>query len=62
MTPIRPDETSRHRLLMFLLSPLAGLWRLTVLRPLYRYATATCRQVGTRGARDRVEVRTAPAR
>ncbi|MEU3730813.1 glycosyltransferase family 2 protein [Streptomyces sp. NPDC033538] len=59
----RTDETLGHQLLMFLLSPLAGLWRLTVLRPLYLYAMATCWQVGTWGTRDRVEVRApAPAR
>ncbi len=57
----RTDETLRHQVMMFLLSPLAGLWRLLVLRPLYLYAVATCWQIGSWGTRARVEVRASPA-
>ncbi|MET9777901.1 glycosyltransferase family 2 protein [Streptomyces sp. NPDC006367] len=57
----RTDETLGHQILMYSLSPLAGLWRLLVLRPLYLYAMATCWRVGTWGTRGQVEVRVAPA-
>ncbi|WP_238697382.1 glycosyltransferase family 2 protein [Streptomyces sp. E2N166] len=58
----RTDETLGHQVLMFALSPVAGLWRLMVLRPLYLYAMATCWQIGSWGTRSRVEVHVAPAR
>ncbi|MEU7212784.1 hypothetical protein AB0B06_30765 [Streptomyces sp. NPDC044989] len=57
----RTDETLRHQALMFLFSPLAGLWSLVVLRPPYLNAMATCWQVGSWGTWARVEVRAAPA-
>ncbi|GAA3984927.1 hypothetical protein GCM10022384_36640 [Streptomyces marokkonensis] len=58
----RTDETLSHQVLMFALSPVAGLWRLMVLRPLYLYAMATCWQIGSWGTRARVEVGVSPAR
>ncbi|MFH9728743.1 glycosyltransferase [Streptomyces sp. NPDC017260] len=58
----RTDETLPHQVLMFVLSPVAGLWRLMVLRPLYLYAMATCWQIGNWGTRTRVEVCVDPAR
>ncbi|WP_345621271.1 glycosyltransferase family 2 protein [Streptomyces ziwulingensis] len=57
----RSDEGLGHQLLMYLLSPLAGLWRLVVLRPLYLYAMATCWRVGRWGTRASVEVRVSAA-
>ncbi|WP_247707234.1 glycosyltransferase [Streptomyces sp. RT42] len=57
----RTDETLGHQVLMFVLSPAAGLWRLIVLRPLYLYAMATCWRIGDWGTRTAVEVRVAPA-
>lgn len=57
----RSDETRREQLLLYLLAPLAGAWRLLVLRPLYLYAMATCWRVGSWGTRAAVEVRAAPA-
>ncbi|MCX2971127.1 MULTISPECIES: glycosyltransferase family 2 protein [Streptomyces] len=57
----RSDDRRGGRLLLFLCSPVAGLWRLLVLRPLYLYAMATCWRVGTWGTRSRVEVRAGTA-
>jgi hyaluronan synthase len=55
----RSDEPLRLHLLLFALAPLAGLWRLLVLRPLYLFAMGTCWRVGTWGTREAVEVRVA---
>lgn len=55
----RSDEPLRLQLLLFALAPVAGLWRLLLLRPLYLYAMATCRRIGSWGTRDEVEVRAA---
>ncbi|MEE1927009.1 glycosyltransferase [Streptomyces sp. TRM 70351] len=56
----RSDEPVRYHAALFLLAPLAGLWRLAVLRPLYLYAMATCWRVGSWGTRSTVEVRAVP--
>ncbi|MFC4006201.1 glycosyltransferase [Nonomuraea purpurea] len=52
----RGDEPMRARLLTFALAPLASLWRLLVLLPLYLYALLTCWRVSRWGTRGRVEV------
>ncbi|MEW9548245.1 glycosyltransferase [Nonomuraea sp. NPDC050783] len=52
----RSDEPLRARLLMFALAPVASLWRLVVLRPLYLYALVTCWRVNRWGTRGSVEV------
>lgn len=53
----RSDESTAFRLLVFALAPVAGMWRLLVLRPMQLYAIATCRRVSSWGTRDDVEVR-----
>lgn len=52
----RDDETLRFHLLLFALAPLAGLWRMLVLRPMHLYAMATCWKVSKWGTRESVEV------
>lgn len=52
----RDDEPLRSLVLSYLLSPLASLWRLLVLRPLYLYSLLTCWRIGRWGTRDTVEV------
>ncbi|RNL85885.1 glycosyltransferase family 2 protein [Halostreptopolyspora alba] len=52
----RSDESPRHRFLLYLLAPVATLWRLVVLRPVYLYAMLTCRQIARWGTREGVEV------
>ncbi|GAB2909678.1 glycosyltransferase [Nonomuraea fastidiosa] len=52
----RSDESTRARLVLFALAPLAALWRLLVLRPLLAYAVLTCHRVGRWGTRAGVEV------
>ncbi|UED85372.1 glycosyltransferase [Streptomyces profundus] len=56
----RLDEPRSVSLTLFALSPLAGLWRLLVLRPLYLYALATCWHINAWGTRQRVEVTAEP--
>lgn len=55
-TIVRSDETVLQRFLLFLLAPVATLWRLVLLRPLYLYAMLTCGRIADWGTRDRVEV------
>ncbi|MFD6098319.1 glycosyltransferase [Nocardiopsis flavescens] len=55
-TIVRSDETVFQRFLLFLLAPMATVWRLLLLRPLYLYAMLTCGRVAQWGTRDRVEV------
>ncbi|MFB4318033.1 glycosyltransferase [Actinomadura sp. 21ATH] len=52
----RSDEPLASLVLAYVLSPVASLWRLLVLRPLYLYAMVTCRRIGRWGTRDGVEV------
>ncbi|MGP4097808.1 glycosyltransferase family 2 protein [Nonomuraea sp. KM90] len=52
----RSDESTGARLLLFALAPLASVWRLLVLRPLYLYAVLTCWRVNRWGTRGGVEV------
>ncbi|MFC7588417.1 glycosyltransferase [Nonomuraea antimicrobica] len=52
----RCDESAASRLRAFALAPLAALWRLLVLRPMYVYALLTCRRVNRWGTRGGVEV------
>ncbi|MFC0844541.1 glycosyltransferase [Streptomyces noboritoensis] len=52
----RSDEPQWFRLALFLTSPLTGLWRLLILRPMYFYALFTCWKIGKWGTRDSVEV------
>lgn len=52
----RSDESGGYLVLLYLLSPLAALWRLVVLRPLYLYAMLTCRRIARWGTREGVEV------
>jgi hyaluronan synthase len=56
----RTDESFWFRMALFLTSPLTGIWRLLVLRPMYFYALATCWKVGKWGTRETVEVGMAP--
>ncbi|MFE1322399.1 glycosyltransferase [Kitasatospora phosalacinea] len=57
----RYDEPLRLHLLMVLLSPLAGLWRTLVVRPMHLYALLTFWRVDSWGTRDHdVEVALAP--
>ncbi|MEV0614334.1 glycosyltransferase family 2 protein [Nonomuraea sp. NPDC050404] len=52
----RSDEGAGARLLAFALAPLASLWRLLVLRPMYLYAVLTCWRVNHWGTRGGIEV------
>ncbi|MFE3459246.1 glycosyltransferase [Nocardiopsis aegyptia] len=53
---VRSDETVAQRLLLFLCAPVATVWRLLLLRPLYLYAMCTCGRIARWGTRDKVEV------
>ncbi|MEU1124155.1 glycosyltransferase [Streptomyces sp. NPDC005899] len=55
-TVSRTDMTSRQTLLLYAAAPLAALWRILILRPMYLYAMLTCRRVNRWGTRDAVEV------
>lgn len=48
----RSDESTWFRLALFVTSPLTGIWRLLVLRPMYFYALFTCWKVGKWGTRQ----------
>ncbi|WP_241485128.1 glycosyltransferase [Nocardiopsis potens] len=52
----RSDQSAARMLLLYLLSPLAAVWRLVVLRPVYLYSVLTCRRITRWGTRDAVEV------
>jgi hyaluronan synthase len=52
----RSDEPMAARLLLFALAPLASVWRLLVLRPMYVYALLTCWRINRWGTRSHVEV------
>lgn len=53
----RSDEPWWFRLALFITSPVTGIWRLVVLRPMYFYALFTCWKIGKWGTRaDGVEV------
>lgn len=52
---VRDDESVRFRLAVFALAPVAGVWRLLILRPLMIYAMLTFWKVGTWGTRTAVE-------
>jgi hyaluronan synthase len=52
----RDDEPLSFHLWLVLLAPLAGLWRMFVLRPMHLYAMVTCWKVSKWGTRDAVEV------
>jgi hyaluronan synthase len=52
----RDDETLAFHILLFALAPLAGLWRMLVLRPMHLYAMVTCWKVSKWGTRESVEV------
>lgn len=52
----RSDESLPALLLTFALAPLASVWRLLVLRPMYLYALLTCWRVNRWGTRGGVEV------
>ncbi|WP_239647548.1 glycosyltransferase [Nocardiopsis baichengensis] len=52
----RSDESLGYRVLLFLLSPVAGVWRIVMLRPLYVYAMLTCRRIAQWGTRETVDV------
>lgn len=53
----RTDEPWWFRLALFITSPVTGIWRLLILRPMYFYALFTCWKVGKWGTRaDGVEV------
>lgn len=41
---------------LFLFAPVASIWRMLVLRPLYLFAMLTCRRIASWGTRERVEV------
>ncbi|MET7776275.1 glycosyltransferase family 2 protein [Streptomyces mirabilis] len=57
----RDDEPLSFHIWLVLLAPLAGLWRMFVLRPMHLYAMFTCWKVSNWGTRDAVEVAAAPA-
>ncbi|MFD4370620.1 glycosyltransferase [Streptomyces sp. NPDC058486] len=61
-TVSRTDMTLRQTFLLFALAPLASLWRVVVLRPMYLYAMATCHRVNRWGTRESVEVGLSAAR
>jgi hyaluronan synthase len=52
----RDDEPLSFHIGLFLLAPLAGVWRLLVLRPMHLYAMVTCWKVKKWGTRESVEV------
>ena len=52
----RGDESAWFRLALFALAPLASLWRLLLLRPLYLFSVLTCHRADRRDARSGVEV------
>ncbi|MFD8025241.1 glycosyltransferase [Streptomyces lavendulae] len=52
----RSDMTTGQNLLLFALAPLAALWRMIILRPMYFYAMATCHRINRWGTRASVEV------
>ncbi|MEU4173272.1 glycosyltransferase family 2 protein [Streptomyces sp. NPDC026665] len=52
----RDDEPLSFHIWLVLLAPLAGLWRMFVLRPMHLYAMVTCWKVSKWGTRDAVEV------
>ncbi|MDA2804911.1 glycosyltransferase family 2 protein [Nocardiopsis suaedae] len=52
----RSDESPAYRVLLFLLSPVAGAWRIIMLRPLYLYAMLTCRRIAQWGTRESIDV------
>jgi hyaluronan synthase len=52
----RTDESVWFHLGLFLLAPVAGLWRLAILRPMHMWAMFTCWKVGKWGTRDSIEV------
>jgi hyaluronan synthase len=52
----RSDESLRFHLLLFALAPLAGIWRMIVLRPMHLWAMVTCWKVQKWGTRESVEV------
>ncbi|GAA1468002.1 glycosyltransferase family 2 protein [Nocardiopsis exhalans] len=55
-TIVRSDETVAQRFVLFLFAPVATVWRLVLLRPLYLYAMLTCGRIAQWGTRDKVEV------
>ena len=57
----RDDESIWFHLGLFALAPLAGIWRMLVLRPMHIYALFTCWKVQKWGTRENVEVGAAPA-
>ncbi|MEU8907018.1 glycosyltransferase family 2 protein [Streptomyces mirabilis] len=57
----RDDEPLSFHIWLVILAPLAGLWRMFVLRPMHLYAMVTCWKVSNWGTRDAVEVAAAPA-
>ena len=57
----RENESNAYRLLLFLFAPVATLWRMLFLRPLYLYAMLSCRRITSWGTRERVEVSAASA-
>ncbi|MFE9127072.1 glycosyltransferase [Streptomyces sp. NPDC007148] len=52
----RDDEPLAFHIWLVVLAPLAGLWRMFVLRPMHLYAMVTCWKVSKWGTRDAVEV------
>lgn len=52
----RDDEPLSFHLLLFALAPVAGLWRMFVLRPMHIYAMVTCWKVKKWGTREGIEV------
>lgn len=52
----RTDESLGQALLTFALAPVAGLWRLVILRPLYLYCYCTFWKVSSWGTRKKAEV------
>jgi hyaluronan synthase len=52
----RSDQSLASALLHYLAAPVAGVWRLVVLRPVYLYAMLTCRKIARWGTRATVEV------
>lgn len=52
----RDDETLWQQLVIFALAPIAGAWRILVLRPLSTYAMLTFWKVSSWGTRAKVEV------
>ncbi|MBB4930564.1 hyaluronan synthase [Lipingzhangella halophila] len=56
----RSDESTAYHVLLYLLAPVAGAWRLIVLRPVYLYAMLTCRRIVQWGTRESIDVCVAP--